>query len=95
MRLKNIIQYLIKSEDISIGVPSNNQDLKLYKNPMPDHRKGNNTGKAKDYTNVQHTYSNVITSCDSVITIVTIKGPSVEYGVTTRCGKVTIQGVSS
>lgn len=62
---------------------------------MSDHNKGNNTGKDKDYTNVQHTYSNVVASCDSIITDVTIKGPSAECGVTTRHGKVTIQGAPS
>lgn len=55
---------------------------------MPDHSKGNNTKRAKDYTNVKHTYSTVVTSYDSFITVVTIKGPS------GKC-RVTIQGVPS
>lgn len=95
MRLKNIIQDLIESEDISIEVLASNQDLKIYKNPMLDHRKGNNTGKAKDYINMQHTYSNVVTSCDKFIIVITIKGPSTKCGVTTPHGKVTIQGAPS
>lgn len=95
MRLKNIIQDHIENDTISIEVPAKNWDLKIYKNPMPYHNKDNNNGKAKYYKNVQHTYSNVVASCDSVIIVVTIKGPSAECGVTMRHGKITVQGIPS
>lgn len=52
MKLKNIIQNLIENDTISVEVLVGNQDLKIYKNPVSDHNKANNNGKAKDYTNV-------------------------------------------
>lgn len=52
MKLKNIIQDLIESNTISIEVLVGNQDLKIYKTPLPNHNKTNNSGKSKDYTNV-------------------------------------------
>lgn len=54
MKLNNIIQNLIKNRDATINVPTSNQDLKIYKNPILDHNKWNENGKGKIYTDVGH-----------------------------------------
>jgi hypothetical protein len=93
MKLENLIQDLIETKQIEIKPQGGNKDLKIYMNPMPDHGKGK--AKEIDYTKVNHTYdANVIFFLEEVVSVVTIKGPNAEYGVTTRGGKVTIVGPS-
>lgn len=94
MKLKNIIRDLIDNEVIMVDQQAGNKDLKIYTNPMLDHNKGNENGKGKGYTNVNHVYNNVVASLDDFISVVTIKGPNIKCGVTTRRGKLNIQGAS-
>lgn len=94
MKLKSLIQDLIESKDITIEQQAMNQDLKIYMNLMPDHNKGKEKGKGANYTNFNHVYDHVVASLDEFVIVINIKGPSIECGVTTRRGTVTIQGPS-
>lgn len=84
MRLKNLIQEFIESKDITIDQQGGNLDLNIYMNLMPNHGKYIKNGKGINYTNVSHAYKNIaIASLEEVVSIVNIKGPSAECGVTT------------
>lgn len=89
MKLKNLIQDLIKAKQIEVEPQGGNKELKIYMNLMPNHGKGK--AKEVDYTKVNHTYdANVIFFLEEVVLVVNIKRPNAECGVTTQGGKVTI-----
>lgn len=94
MRLKNLIQDLINDKFITIDQLAENQDLKIYMNPMSDHNKGNNNGKVNNYTNVNHICDHFVAYLDEFVTVVNIKGPRAECGVTTRNDMISIPGPS-
>ena len=82
MKLKNLIQDLIETKQIEVEPQGGNKDLKIYTNPMPDHGKGK--AKETDYSKVNHTYdAHVIFCLEEVVSVITIKGPNAECGVTT------------
>lgn len=63
MKLKNIIYDLIDHGKVNINQwsgPSRYNELGVHKNPMPDHGKGNNAGKLKNYNQVNHSYDNIV-----------------------------------
>lgn len=52
MRLKNIIQDLIEKGKVDIEHhpgSSRNRDMGIYKDPIPNHSRGNDKGKGQDY----------------------------------------------
>jgi hypothetical protein len=81
MKLKNLIQDLIKTKQIEIEPQGGNKDLKIYMNPMPDHGKGK--AKETNYTKVNHSYNENVIFLQEFVSVITIKGPNAECGVTT------------
>jgi 1-deoxy-D-xylulose 5-phosphate reductoisomerase len=78
MKLKILIQDLVDTKKIDVEQPR----FKIYTNLMLKHNKGK--GKGIDYSIVNHVYDEtIIAFLEEVVSIVTIKGPSVKCGITT------------